>query len=189
MQAIFLDRDGVINQERPDYVKCWQEFEFLPGSLDALELLAQLDLPIAVITNQSVIGRGIVDRQVVDDIHEQMLSRIHAHGGRIDQIFVCPHHPDAGCECRKPRPGLLLQAQDMFNVDLSECLFVGDSITDFLAAQAAGCQSILVRSGRQGDQLDALIPTDSPVLVVPDLMAAVEGIIAESKPVNATSAS
>jgi D-glycero-D-manno-heptose 1,7-bisphosphate phosphatase len=178
MEAIFLDRDGVINRERSDYVKSWQEFEFLPGSLDALELLAQLDLPIVVITNQSVIGRGIVDRRVVDDIHDKMLSRVNSHGGRIDRVFVCPHHPNAGCECRKPRPGLLFQAQAVFHLDLSKCVFVGDSVTDFLAARAVGCRSILVQSGRQGARLDDLVPDGSPPLIVPDLMAAAKTIAA-----------
>lgn len=91
MRGILLDRDGVINRERADYVKNWDEFEFLPGALTALRALASLDAPIAVITNQSVIGRGLVDRVVIDAIHTRLCATVRAAGGRIDAVFVCPH--------------------------------------------------------------------------------------------------
>ncbi len=178
MQGFFLDRDGVINCERADYVKTWDEFIFLPGALPALRRLATLNLPILVISNQSAIGRGLVARKTVDAIHQQAQATIEATGGRVDGFFVCPHHPDLHCACRKPQPGLLQQAAAQFKLDLAQCLFIGDAITDFQAAQAAGCQSILVKSGRQGAQLQQLMTTNNPTPVVADLAAAVEMILA-----------
>ena len=175
MQAILLDRDGVINRERADYVKTWQELELLPGVLPALQRVAILTIPIVVITNQSVIGRGIVHPATVTAIHAQLREIVINAGGRIDAFFVCPHHPADGCNCRKPKPGLLLQAAQQFEFALDEAVFVGDAITDFEAARAAGCQSILVRSGRQGESLNQLLADrTSPPPVVADLPTAVD---------------
>jgi len=161
MQAIFLDRDGVINRERADYVKSWHEVELLPGVLTALARLAHIDGPIFVITNQSAIGRGLVTRETVDDIHRRLQGIVVAAGGRLDGFYLCPHHPDDGCACRKPRPGLLQQAAQDHNLMLEKCLFVGDAITDFQAARAAGCAGLLVRSGRQGARLDELLDAEA----------------------------
>ncbi len=157
MRGILLDRDGVINAERADYVKSWDEFVFLPGVLDALHRLAELPYPIVVVTNQSVIGRGIVARPVIDEIHQRAQAMIHAAGGRIDGFFLCPHHPDEGCSCRKPKPGLLLQAAEVLGFALNEAFFIGDAITDYQAAVAVGARSILVQSGRQGSNLRTLV--------------------------------
>lgn len=173
IDGFLLDRDGVINHERADYVKQWSEFEFLPSALPALQRLATLGVPILVITNQSVIGRGLVSGATIQRIHRQAQDVIEKHGGRIDGFFVCPHHPDEKCACRKPKPGLLVQAASRFELELANCLFIGDSITDFQAAQAAGCQSILVASGRQGSQLHKLLGSMTPPPIVPDLAAAV----------------
>jgi len=181
MRGILLDRDGVINHERADYVKSWDEFLFLPGVLMALQRLATLPIPIVVVTNQSVIGRGIVPRATIDQIHARVRQHVEAAGGRIDQFFLCPHHPDAGCLCRKPRPGLLHQAAAAFDFPIDEALFVGDAITDYQAAQAAGCRSILVCSGRQGDLLPAMLAEHAPLQppLVRDLAAATSLILEE----------
>lgn len=152
-RGILLDRDGVLNQERADYVKSWAEFVWLPGVLPALQRLAQLDVPILVITNQSVIGRGIVPQATIEAIHQQVRQEALAAGGRIDAFFMCPHHPDDHCYCRKPQPGLLLQAAAQYGLSLADSIFIGDAISDYQAAKAAGCQSILVESGRQGATL------------------------------------
>lgn len=157
LQCLFLDRDGVINRERADYVKSWQEMEILPGVFDAMARLAQLNAPVIIITNQSAIGRQHVTRQAVDELHHRLFELIHSAGGRVDDVFLCPHHPNDNCSCRKPKPGLLVQAAEKYKLDLTQCLFVGDSVTDFQAATAVGCQSILVKSGRQGAQLEALV--------------------------------
>lgn len=154
--AIFLDRDGVINRNRPDHVKAWREFEFLPGVLRALRALAQVPWPIVVISNQSAIGRGLVRRTTVEAIHRRMLTHIRRAGGRIDRVFYCPHRPEDGCPCRKPRPGLLLQAQAALKLDLRRSLFIGDAATDVLAALAVGAYPILVQTGRGSQQLALL---------------------------------
>jgi D-glycero-D-manno-heptose 1,7-bisphosphate phosphatase len=175
--GIFLDRDGVINRERADYVKTWDEFEFLPGVLPTLRRLAALPLPILVISNQSVIGRGLVRAEAVAEIHQRALAYIQAAGGRIDAFFVCPHHPDDGCACRKPKPGLLQQAVDAYALDIHRSIFVGDAVSDFQAAQAIGCRSILVESGRQGGQLRTLLGANRAATIVADLTTAAALII------------
>ncbi|MBK8047610.1 MAG: D-glycero-beta-D-manno-heptose 1,7-bisphosphate 7-phosphatase [Anaerolineales bacterium] len=176
-QALFLDRDGTLNEERADYVKNWSEFVWLPGALHALAELAGYGAPIILITNQSVIGRGIITEAEVQTLHTQMLDVIGEAGGRIDGIFICPHPPDAGCDCRKPQPGLLLQAAAAFGLDLRRCLFIGDTMTDFQAAQAAGCPCVLVRTGRQGAQLDAALGVDGRRIIFDDLAAATRYIM------------
>jgi D-glycero-D-manno-heptose 1,7-bisphosphate phosphatase len=157
LQAIFLDRDGTLNRERADYVKSWQEFEWLPRALDALAVLAALDVPVLVVTNQSAVGRGILDASVLQGIHTQARAEALTAGGRLDDFLICPHAPADGCTCRKPRPGLLLQAAAHYNLDLQSCVFVGDSLTDMQAAEAAGCAWLLVRTGRQATVLDAAV--------------------------------
>jgi D-glycero-D-manno-heptose 1,7-bisphosphate phosphatase len=154
LQAVFLDRDGTLNRERADYVKSWREFEWLPGALDALAVLASLDVPVLVVTNQSALGRGILDPSALHAIHAQARAEALAAGGRMDDFLICPHAPADGCTCRKPKPGLLLQAAARYNLDLQSCVFVGDSLTDMQAAEAAGCGWLLVRTGRQGTTLD-----------------------------------
>lgn len=184
-QAVLLDRDGTVNRERADYVKSWAEFEWLPGALDALASLATLHIPIIIVSNQSPIGRGILEADTVAAIHERMCSTVAAAGGRIDAFFVCPHRPDEHCACRKPKPGLLLQAAQRFHLDLGRCIFVGDAVTDWQAAQAAGCACVLVRTGRQGNQLAELLAAlpathgnPAHVPIVADLAAAVACITA-----------
>jgi D-glycero-D-manno-heptose 1,7-bisphosphate phosphatase len=154
--AIFLDRDGVINRNRLDHVKSWAEFEFLPGVLDALRRLAQLEWPVVVISNQAIVGRGLVSRQTMDEISEQMTSVVWSVGGRIDRVFYCPHRPEEHCECRKPRPGLLLNAASEMGLDLTRSFFVGDAESDVRAAQAAGCRPVLVKTGRGFGQMARL---------------------------------
>jgi D-glycero-D-manno-heptose 1,7-bisphosphate phosphatase len=177
MPGILLDRDGVINRERPDYVRRWEEFEFLPGVLGALRRLAVRNWPTAVVTNQSVIGRGLATAEVVHDIHRRMIAAVEAAGGRIDAVFVCPHVPGHGCACRKPLPGLLAQAAEALQLRLAECYFVGDALSDLHSARAAGCRPILVQSGLQGSALPALLK-GAGVPLVADLPSAVAVILA-----------
>lgn len=183
MRGILLDRDGVLNRERADYVKCWAEFEWLPGVLPALKQLAACELPIIVITNQSVIGRGITPQATIEAIHQRAKGEIEVAGGRIDDFFLCPHHPADRCDCRKPKPGLLHQAAAKYQLALADSCFIGDAITDYQAAQAAGCQSILVESGRQGStlrrqvQLHAAQTASSMPPIVANLAAAVALIL------------
>jgi D-glycero-D-manno-heptose 1,7-bisphosphate phosphatase len=108
MKAVVIDRDGVINENRPDHVKSWAEFRFLPGARGAVARLAEAGLPAFVITNQAIVNRGLVARKTVDAINDRMAREIERQGGHIDAVAYCPHRPEEGCRCRKPHPGLLL---------------------------------------------------------------------------------
>lgn len=152
-RAVFLDRDGVINENRQDYVKSWDEFAFLPGTLPSLRRLARTPFAIVVISNQSPINRGLASPSQVNYINERMMNEIEETGGRIDGIYICPHRPDEGCDCRKPRPGLLHQAADELGIDLASSFVVGDALSDIEAALAAGCTPVLVLTGRGRDEL------------------------------------
>lgn len=146
--VVFLDRDGVINQDSPAYIKHPSEFHFIPGSRRAIARMNRYGFDIIVITNQSVIGRNMVTRQTLDLIFDKMRQGIAAAGGRILDIFFCPHTPDAGCDCRKPKPGLIYQAKARYDIDLSRSVFVGDSVKDIQAARNAGCgKAVLVATG------------------------------------------
>jgi D-glycero-D-manno-heptose 1,7-bisphosphate phosphatase len=175
--AIFLDRDGVINRNRSDYVKAWSEFEFLPGSLTALRRLADLEWPIVVITNQSAIGQGLISRAQVDEIHRQLVSAVIEAGGRIDAVLYCPHRADEGCTCRKPQPGLLLQAAEHLAIDLPRSLLIGDAESDGLAAETAGCRFVLVKTGRGLEHAALLRPAASIAHVADDLNTAADWIL------------
>jgi D-glycero-D-manno-heptose 1,7-bisphosphate phosphatase len=153
MRAIFVDRDGVICENRTDHVKSWDEFKFLPGAKMGLAALSELGLPLIVITNQAIIGRAMVPAIVVDDIHRRMVAEVEASGGRIDRVVYCPHRPEDRCACRKPEPGMLLQAAGDMDIDLSQSYLVGDAAGDLLAGQQVGCQLFLVLTGRGWGQL------------------------------------
>ncbi len=148
--ALFLDRDGVLNENRPGHVRSWEEYRFLPGVKDALARAARTEFAIVVVTNQSVIGRGFATRNTVEDIHRRMTAEIAASGGRVDAVYLCPHAPEDGCDCRKPRPGMLLAAAREMGLDLARSWMVGDAATDVAVAQAAGVRPVLVLSGRGG---------------------------------------
>jgi D-glycero-D-manno-heptose 1,7-bisphosphate phosphatase len=145
--AVFLDRDGVINENRADYVKRWEEFVFLPHVFEPLRQLAQNGLLTIVVTNQSAINRGLVSRETVETIHRRMCEVISRNGGRVDAVLTCPHRPDENCTCRKPRPHLLLQAAERFDLDLSRSYLIGDALSDIAAGLAIGCCPILVLTG------------------------------------------
>ena len=152
--VVFLDRDGIINRMRADYVKRWDELEILPDALTTLARLSANGCEVIVLTNQSAIGRGLVSRQTVDDMHRRLAATIDAHGGHVRAFLVCPHTPTDGCDCRKPAPGLLHRARDELGVDLATAILVGDQLSDVDAARAAGCRAILVDvKGDRGAQV------------------------------------
>jgi D-glycero-D-manno-heptose 1,7-bisphosphate phosphatase len=157
---------------------------FLPGIFDALRRLAQADFAIVLITNQSAIGRDIVSYEQALGINCQVVEVIRAQGGRIDGAYLCPHHPDDNCDCRKPRPGLLLQAAADLDLDLGGSYFVGDAMTDMQAAEAAGVKGILVLTGRGQEQIRKEGLESLCWLVAPDLGAAVDHILNERTPRN-----
>src|SRR5947209_9017383 len=145
--TIFLDRGGVINESRPDYVKSWGEFRFLPGSREAIAKLTKAGHRIVVCTNQAGIARGIISVETVEDIHRRLIDGVAEFGGVIEKVYYCPHGKDENCSCRKPRPGMLLRARDELGLDMSDAVFIGDSITDVRAAIAAGIHAVLVLTG------------------------------------------
>ncbi|MGD9022899.1 MAG: D-glycero-beta-D-manno-heptose 1,7-bisphosphate 7-phosphatase [Deltaproteobacteria bacterium] len=182
MKIVFVDRDGVINRDRPDYVKTWSEFEFLPGSLDALRLLTHDGYLIIVVTNQSAINRGMVAEAAVQEIHTKMMAAVDEFGGTIEAVYYCPHIPDDRCNCRKPEAGLIYRAQADLGLNLSKACMIGDSLRDIQCARRAGCgRVILVRTGH-GTQAEALCRDDDsrPDHVADDLMAAVKWLLSES---------
>ena len=178
MSTIFLDRDGVINENRSDYVKSWQEFRFLAGSRDAIARLTQAGHRIIVCTNQAAVARGYVTMETVDDIHRRMIAAIEEAGGAIEHVYYCPHGKDEQCGCRKPRPGMLLRARDELGVDLNDAVFIGDSITDVRAGLAAGARSVLVLTGLGVDQFRYHHhEAEGPFRIMFNLRHAVDGIL------------
>ncbi len=147
-RVVFLDRDGVINVDSPDYIKSPDEFHFIPGSLEAIRELTLAGFKIILITNQSVINRKMVSPEGLTAIFDKLKAGAAAKGGRIEDIFFCPHTPEENCACRKPKPGMIISARDKYGVDLSLSCMVGDSAKDVLCAKNAGCgRSVLVRTG------------------------------------------
>lgn len=143
---IVLDRDGVINQDSSHFIKSPEEFIFLPGSLEAIAALTKAHYKIGIASNQSGIARGLLSEEALQHIHHHMLNTIHQYGGDILDIAYCPHLPDAGCACRKPAPGLLIQLAKQAEVPVTDIIFVGDRVSDIKAAEAIGAQPIWVRS-------------------------------------------
>ena len=147
-KVVFLDRDGVINKKAPkaEYVKSWAEFEFIPGAIEAMSLLAENNYKIFIISNQAGIARGVMTERDLKEIHRSMEKELEKHDVKIEKIYYCPHGWDDGCECRKPKPGMLFQAAREYDLDLSKPTFIGDDERDLQAGNAAGCRTILVDS-------------------------------------------
>ena len=166
MPAVLLDRDGVINKNRADYVKRWEEFEFLPGAIEALATMRDAGLRLAVVTNQSAVGRGLLASHRLREIHRRMLVLCAANGGAIEGVFACEHAPGEGCRCRKPQAGLLLRAMAALGEPPERCVFIGDAPEDLLAARAAGVPFVLVRTGRGDEALRHPAYRETPPLYV-----------------------
>ena len=155
--VVFLDRDGTINHDSPAYIKNRSEFKLIPGSIEALRLLTLGGFTSIVITNQSALARKLISPGELDHIHAIMKAAIISGGGKITDIFFCPHLPNKGCDCRKPSPGLLLQAQRKYNIDLPRSIMVGDSAKDIECARNAGCgKAVLVKTGKDDAAEDML---------------------------------
>ncbi len=177
MPAVLLDRDGVINEDRPGYVTRWEDFCLLPGALRALAALQSAGLRLAVVTNQSMVGRGFVAARALDEIHGRMLALCTASGVAIEGVFVCPHAPWEGCDCRKPRPGLLRRALAALGEPPDACVAIGDSVEDLLAARAANVPFVLVRTGRgEVTRRHPACQEHPPLFVARDLWGATLGL-------------
>lgn len=147
-KLIILGRDGILNEFREDHIKAPEEWVAVPGALEAVSRLNHAGWHVVVATNQSGIGRGMIDMSSVNAVHAHMLRKLQALGGRIDAVFFCPHTAQDDCDCRKPMPGMLLDIGRRYGVDLAMVPMVCDTLRDLQAAQAAGCEPHLVRSGR-----------------------------------------
>ena len=177
--AIFLDRDGVLIENRADYVRDWSQVKIYP---DAIKALTNSDLEgykIVIVTNQSAVGRNIISIETAISINDRLVDTIRDQAGRLDGAFLCPHDPDAGCDCRKPKPGLLLQAAKELSLDLKRSWMVGDAWTDVQAGQAAGVRGeIIVKTGRGVDQLSMHLPKGiGNYLICEDLSQALATIL------------
>lgn len=154
-QFIILDRDGVINEDSDDYIKSPDEWKPIPGSLAAIAALTQADATIVVATNQSGIARGLFTLETLHAIHAKMLAAVEAAGGKIAQIYYCPHHPDEQCECRKPKLGMFHAIARDFQVDLTKALYVGDHWKDIEVGLALKCPVMLVKTGKGAQMAEA----------------------------------
>ena len=179
-KIIFLDRDGVINAESAAYVKSVAEFDPLPGSIAAIARLTRAGWRIFVATNQSSVARKMITLERLTQIHQHLNDLVEAAGGRIEQIFFCPHGPDDACDCRKPNPGLLLNAQQQYGLDLANSIMIGDSLRDLQVADNAGCGAkIVVRTGYGEETLQELPAAGVTVdYVADDLADAVTWLLA-----------
>ena len=174
--AVFLDRDGVIIENRLDYVKSWSEVRFLPEAVGALRRLSRTDYAVVLITNQSAVGRRIITLEQAREINQRVVSEIEAAGGRVHAAYLCPHHPDDRCECRKPAPGMFWQAARDLDLNLTGSYAIGDAASDMDAARSAGVQGILVLTGRGHEQRAGRNAGDG-VPCVADLSAAVDYVL------------
>ena len=156
-KVVFIDRDGTINQDSDAYIKNWSEFKFLPRSIKALCDLTAAGCALIVITNQSALPRKLITLAELEKIHSKLKATVERKGGNICDIFFCPHMPEDGCNCRKPAPGLIIQAQKKYDIDLAASVMIGDSARDIASAHNAGCgRSILVKTGKYQEATSAL---------------------------------
>ena len=165
--AIFLDRDGTLNVDK-GYVSKAEQWEWTPGAVEAIRGFNSLGFCVVVVSNQSGIGRGYYKKEDVDQLHRFVNERLGEHGAKIDAFYFCPHRPEGGCDCRKPRPGLIFQARSAQGIDLGKSFMVGDKEIDVLAALAAGVTPILVETGYGKREKEKVSPG---VLILPDLRA------------------
>jgi len=145
-KAVFFDRDGVINKERADYVKNVNELEINPNVAKYIRKLKNGGFLIIVITNQSAVNRGLTTHEDIKEIHLEIQKYMNQHGTTIDSFYYCPHRPTENCECRKPKPGMILKASKDFKIDLSSSWLLGDSDSDIKAAKQAGCKYTKINS-------------------------------------------
>jgi D-glycero-D-manno-heptose 1,7-bisphosphate phosphatase len=183
-KVVFLDRDGVINRDSPDYIKSWSEFEFLPGSLEALKKLTMNGFVVMVITNQSVIHRKMISLTALEHIHDMMKKTVLSSGGDIKDIFFCPHIPEDQCDCRKPNTGLILKAEKKHRIDLKASIMVGDSAKDIECARNAGCGTVILVKTGNGALAEKQLKEKMirPDVIVQDLLEAAHWIISRNPP-------
>lgn len=164
MKLLVLDRDGVINQDSDAFIKSVDEWQPIPGSIEAIARLSALGYSIYVATNQSGLGRGLFSEADLQAMHTRMTSLVQEAGGKIEGVYYCPHHPDTGCDCRKPLPGLLKQIAHDTGMPLAGAPMVGDSLRDLQAGDAVSCQPVLVKTGK-GQKTLARLRADNDAML------------------------
>ena len=168
IQLVLLDRDGVINYDSPDYILNPEQWKPIPGSLEAIARLNAAGMKVAVCSNQSALGRGMITQDVFAAIQNKMVAETHKVGGSFDYIAYCPHGPNGGCDCRKPKAGMLLEVMDALGIhDKEAVLMVGDSLRDIEAAHTAAVQGMLVSSGYG----DAVVIHEKAKVLMPDILS------------------
>ncbi len=178
-RAVFLDRDGTINIEK-EYLYQMEDFEFIPGAPEAIRLLNQAGIMVVVVTNQSGVARGFYTENDVENLHRHIASDLKNYGAHVDAWLYCPHHPSGRgsyalpCNCRKPLPGMLQEAAARYDIDLENSTMIGDKPADIEAGKAAGCRTILVRTGYGAD---AERNVDPQTTVCDDLFSAVVSLV------------
>lgn len=175
MKAVFLDRDGTITRD-VNFCRRVEDLEILPGVSEAIHRLNRHSFKVVVVTNQSGVARGFFTENTLSQIHRHMEEKLAERGAFIDAVYYCPHHPDDNCGCRKPKPGLILQAAEELGISLENSWMVGDAVRDVVAGKAAGCKTILL-----GDALDTdkTITAAGPYFIAVDLLQSVKRIIGE----------
>ncbi len=169
MKLLILDRDGVINYDSDAYIKSLEEWIPIPGSIEAIAHLSQAGWTVAVATNQSGLARGYYDLPTLNAMHRRLQELVTEQGGELGLIVFCPHGPDEGCDCRKPKPGMLKTIAAHYRVALAGLWFVGDSRGDLEAALAVDCQPVLVKTGKGQQTLSTSVPAGT--LIFDDLAA------------------
>ncbi|KAF0861978.1 D-glycero-beta-D-manno-heptose 1,7-bisphosphate 7-phosphatase [Pseudomonas sp. LD120] len=175
MKLLILDRDGVINHDSDAYIKSVQEWIPLPGSIEAIAQLSKAGWTVAIATNQSGIARGYYDLATLEAMHARLRELVAEQGGEVGLIVYCPHGPDEGCACRKPKPGMLQTIAEHYQADLSGLWFVGDSLGDLEAAKAVDSQPVLVKTGKGEKTLGKTLPVGT--LIFDDLAAVAAELI------------
>ena len=175
MKLLILDRDGVINHDSDAYIKSVEEWVPIPGSIEAIAALSKAGWTVAIATNQSGIARGYYDLATLDAMHARLRSLVAQQGGEVGLIVYCPHGPDEGCDCRKPKPGMLRAIARHYAADLPGLWFVGDSKGDLQAASAVDCQPVLVKTGKGQKTLNGELPAGT--LIFDDLAAVAAELI------------
>jgi len=183
--AIFIDRDGVIIENRSEYVREWSQVSVIQNAIRSLSNSKLKKYKIVIVTNQSAVGRGIITLDTAKEINYRLINLINNQGGRIDCVYLCPHAPDDNCDCRKPKPELLLRAAKELSLDLKRSWMIGDAWSDVQAGQAASVRgSILVKTGRGADQLSLQRPEGiKKFFVSTDLTQAIDTIIQQDSKV------
>lgn len=183
MKTVLLDRDGVINQDSDDFIKSVDEWQAIPGSLEAIAQLHRHDYRVVVLSNQSGVARGLFSIATLNEIHRHMLDEVRNKGGLIEAVFFCPHGPDDGCSCRKPATGLFRDVAARLKIEMSGIPVVGDSMRDLQAAQEVGALPVLVKTGKGKQTKKRLKKEDSPlspdeVIEFKDLAAFTDALLA-----------